>query len=54
MVVTSEIDLLGDESWIPQEEVLGGIVSEQAISGVMKLKGSEVDRHDQEKMELLE
>ena len=51
--MTSEMDLL-DDSWIHQEEVIEGIVGEQATGGTMKQECPDVGHHDQVKMESLE
>ena len=45
--------MLGDDSWIPQKEVIG-VVGEQAIDGTMKLECRDIGHHDQGKMESLE
>ena len=46
------MDLLGDDSWFPQEEVIE--LGEQAVGGTMKPGCSKAGHHDQGKMESLQ
>ena len=52
--MNSKMDLLGDDSWIPQKEVIEEIVGEQAVGGTIKPECPDIDHHDQGKMESLE